>query len=145
MANQRQRNQERLLKEAIKGLVTEERVNKLLESLVLTDDDLYNLEEGRWDGIKQKLAAVGLAIACTATGCAPVMQSTGQPVDPAQLDDMGLNVDDLMPGEVDFDFDDTGSRSSERDFDHEDEVPATGLGDSTSINRPGRSRLNTRR
>jgi hypothetical protein len=138
MANQDLRRQERLLKEAIRGLVTEEKVNRLLESVRITEDDLFNLEEGRWDGIKKKLAAAGLAIACTATGCAPVMQSTGQPVDPAQLDDIGFNMDDLRPGESGVDYDDTGSKSSEHDSDHEDEVPATGLGSSVKINRAGR-------
>lgn len=135
MANGNDARAERLLKEAIKEMVLEERVNRRLGGVILEDDDILDLYEGHWDRIKHKLAAAGLAIACTATGCAPVVQATGQPVDPAELVDYGIDSDELPPGETDVDFDDTGSRSSKRQ--PAEDPPPTALGGSVKRNRPG--------
>lgn len=125
--------QQKLLKEAIQIIVQERKTNNALKRVKLTEQDLVNLEEGRWDSLKSKLAAAGLAIACTATGCAPVVSSTGAPADASALTDIGISPSD---------FDDVrDDGESHMDFDDEDhnervplEAPPNKLGGSTKRN-----------
>lgn len=136
-----------LLKEAIRGLVAEEaeeQVSRMLSRVRVDEETLYQLEEGRWDRLKGKLAAAGLAISCTATGCGPVVSATGEPADPTEF---GISASELPPGEYDFEFEDETSGVAGRPK-VDTGTRANALGGSIQTNRAGRmgrDKLNPRR